>query len=131
MLLKPKRFLLLMLCQPVLGMSQWVKIDETPGMTTFADISTMLASDDNRVARVLMDFKGPIDDDLASTITEEKFDCAMRLRQTLKGEHFSENMGQGKPNYSYAEPLRWKKVVKGDGWEPVFKLVCGYSVPSE
>lgn len=118
-------FLLLILCWHELGQAQWIKIHETLGMSVYADMQTMLAPKDNRIGTFLMDFKGPNDDDLASTITVQKFDCEKHLRLSMSGEHFSENMGQGKPNFVYTSPLRWKKVEIGDGWESVFELICG------
>ena len=120
-----RAFFMLLSFLPIAGYGQWVKLEETPGMTVYAHVDTMLAKEDNRVATVLIDFKDSTEDDLASKITVERFDCEKRFRQSLRGEHFSEQMGQGKPNFSYSQPAPWKKVERFDGWDSVFKLICG------
>lgn len=90
------------------------------------DVASLAASIDNSVVNVLTDFREPEseNDELVSMINRVEFLCEKRLRRTLSGAHYSENMGQGRPTYEQSEPSAFKSIEDNDGWEPVMQIVC-------
>lgn len=109
-----------------ISFAQWVKVHETPGMTIFMDVPSLAASIDNRVVNVLTDFRVPEseNDELVSMINRVEFFCEKRLRKTLSGAHYAQNMGQGVPTYEQSEPSKLNPVKDRDGWDTVMRIVC-------
>lgn len=109
-----------------IGLAQWIKVHETPGMIIFMDVPSLAAPLDNRTVNVLTDFREPEseNDELVSMINLVEFFCEKRLRRTLSGAHYAQNMGAGKPTYEQSEPGTLKPVKDRDGWDPVMQIVC-------
>lgn len=119
-------FLIVSIFGCVESFAQWVKVHETPGMIIFMDVSSLAAPADNRVVDVLTDFREPESeyDELVSMINRVEFFCEKRLRRTLSGAHYAQNMGRGQPTYEQFVPSTFKPVGDHDGWDSVMQIVC-------
>lgn len=110
------------------AVAEWTKVGEHNGIATYVDMTTIQKKGNIVKMWNMYDYKVLQDkytgDAFLSIKAQSEYDCEEVLSRSLAGAYFSENMGDGKMNYSFSDPDKWTPVQPSSAGKALWKIAC-------